>query len=434
MALTLDRPSPNESKSAAPRRALHHPVVAAAGAVAGLALAFLVGHDGSLGGQVVRTVAVLAVFAAGLFLVATGRASDRTAGAGALIAGWLAVVVGAGFLPHLVKAGATLVALAGVAALAAGIVLVVAGAVMVLHGRRLPARIGGAVGVVVVTLLAAWVATPAVMATNVPRPALGATPASVGLVAEDVTLTTTDGVTLAGWYVPARSGAAVVLRHGAGSTRSNVLDQAAVLARHGYGVLAVDARGHGASGGRAMDFGWYGDEDIDAATRFLAARPEVGTGRIAVVGLSMGGEEAIGASATNPLIAAVVAEGATARTAADEAWLSDEYGVRGAFQEVLEKAQDGVTDVLTSAPVPTSLHAAIAGSGATPYLLITAGRLQVEAEAAAFLAGAAPDRVTVWTVPDAGHTGGLGTAPAEWEQRVTDFLASALGVPAAAHA
>ena len=49
--------------------------------------------------------------------------------------------------------------------------------------------------------------------------------------------------------------------------RSAVLDQAAVLARHGYGVLLYDARGMGRSGGRAMNFGWYGDRDLAAADR-----------------------------------------------------------------------------------------------------------------------------------------------------------------------
>jgi hypothetical protein len=36
-----------------------------------------------------------------------------------------------------------------------------------------------------------------------------------------------------------------VLLPGAGSTRTAVLPQAAVLARHGYGALLLDTRGHG---------------------------------------------------------------------------------------------------------------------------------------------------------------------------------------------
>lgn len=62
------------------------------------------------------------------------------------------------------------------------------------------------------------------------------------------------------------------------------------------------------SGGKAMDFGWNGDGDIIAAVDFLVARPEFDPSRIAVFGLSMGGEGAIGAAATDSRISAVVAD------------------------------------------------------------------------------------------------------------------------------
>src|SRR5690606_18659059 len=115
------------------------------------------------------------------------------------------------------------------------------------------------------------------------------TPAAHGLVAEDVRFDAADGTALAAWYVPSRNGAAVVVRHGAGSTADDQLAQASVLATHGYGVLITDARGHGESDGRAMDFGWYGDDDIAGAVSFLSDRPDVDPGRIGVVGFSMGG-------------------------------------------------------------------------------------------------------------------------------------------------
>jgi pimeloyl-ACP methyl ester carboxylesterase len=265
-------------------------------------------------------------------------------------------------------------------------------------------------------------ASPAILATNAPRPHIGATPASRGLGFEDVVLTTRDGLRLAGWYVPSSNRAAVVLLHGAGSTRSNVLDQAEVLARHGFGVLAVDARGHGESGGRAMDFGWLGDADIAAATAFLARRPDVDPERIGAVGLSMGGEEAIGASATDAHLRAVVAEGATARVAADEAWLSEAYGVRGLVQEQLERVQDLLTDALTSASPPISLHEAVERARTVRFLLIGAGTDPEETETLRHLRSAGPDRVETWAAADAGHTEALDRSPDEWEERVISFL------------
>ncbi|MGH8835082.1 MAG: alpha/beta hydrolase [Actinomycetes bacterium] len=404
---------------------VRHGGIAAAVAVAGVALAVLVGYDGSPGWRVARVAGVAAL---GLGVVAgLTRLGDRAGGPVAAATGVVAAAVGAGFIPYVVKDPGSLQAVAGTVLLIVGLFLAAAGTVLGTGGRPAGWRIAAGVGTVVVAMLAAFVVGPAVAATNVPRPPIGATPASVGLTYESVTLTAADGVRLAGWYLPSTNRAAVVLLHGAGSTRSDVLNPAAVLARHGFGVLLVDARGHGGSGGRAMDFGWYGDADIAAATAYLANRPDVDKSRIGVVGLSMGGEQALGASATNELIRAVVAEGATARTAADEAWLSDEFGVRGLLQEQLERVQDWVTDMLTSASVPVSIRAAAAASSDTRYLLITAGEVPDEGHAAAYVAAGAPGRVQTWTASGAGHTGGLQTQPEQWEARVIAFLTDSLG-------
>ena len=225
--------------------------------------------------------------------------------------------------------------------------------------------------------------------------------------AEDLRLRTPAGVPLAAWYLPTRSGAAVVLLHGAGSTRSAVLDQAAVLWRHGYGVLALDARGHGDSSGRAMDFGWYGDDDVRGAVDRLSRLPGVDRDRIGVVGLSMGGEEAVGAAAADRRIAAVVAEGATGRSASDLGWLSDRYGWRGRITELWRGALTyGLTDLLTESSPPVSLRDAVRAASPRPVLLIAAGELPDETSAAAFIAAGSPDTVTTWTVPGAGHTRG----------------------------
>ena len=234
---------------------------------------------------------------------------------------------------------------------------------------------------VVPALLAAvfvvmWSVSQAVAVTNSPRTSVGdTTPADIGLPYRDVEFETADGVTLSGWYVPSSNGAAIVLLHGAGSTRSSVLDHAAVLARHGYGVVLFDARGHGRSGGRAMDFGWYGDHDTSAAVTFLRSQPDVDDGRIAAVGMSMGGEEAIGAAAADARIRAVVAEGATNRVSGDKAWLSDQYGWRGAIQERIEWLTYSTADLLTDADPPISLHDAVAAAAPRPLLLIAAGNV-----------------------------------------------------------
>ncbi|MFZ0012578.1 MAG: alpha/beta fold hydrolase, partial [Acidimicrobiia bacterium] len=228
------------------------------------------------------------------------------------------------------------------------------------------------------------------------------------------------------WYAPSTNGATVILRHGAGSDASSVFPQAGVLAAHGFGVLVTDARGHGRSQGRAMEFGWFGDLDIGAAVDFLVAQPEVDAGKIAVVGMSMGGEEAIGAIGSDPRIAAVVAEGATARTDADKRWLAEVYGFRGRIQLGLEWAQYSVTDLLTDASKPLPLANAARSAAPRPILLIAGGEMADEVHVIDYLNEQAGGNVSTWTVGDAGHIEGLATDPAGWEEEVVGFLETAL--------
>jgi pimeloyl-ACP methyl ester carboxylesterase len=243
---------------------------------------------------------------------------------------------------------------------------------------------------------------------------------------EQVVMTAMDGVRLSGWYLPSRNGAAVVLRHGAGSTASDTVRQAEALNEAGYGVLSTDARGHGASDGQGMDLGWFGDLDTGAAVDFLVARDDVSPDRIAVVGLSMGAEEAIGAAGVDDRIKAVVAEGATGRTAADKAWLAEEYGVAGVVQGVLDAVTNGLIDGMTTAGPPPTLTESIRDASPTRFLLIAGGAMPDEQLVAQRLSAVDRDRVEVWVVPGAGHVRGIGTAPEEWRDRVVGFLDQAL--------
>jgi dienelactone hydrolase len=358
------------------------------------------------------------------------RPTGPLGAAGRFVLGSLVLAAGVGLGPaHLVKVGWHRSTVIGLLALVAGMWLLVTSGSVVVRRVRGWRRALVVLGLILVVGLAVETIGQAVAATNVPPTSLGsATPADRGLDYEDVALRTADGVDLSGWYVPTRNHAVVVVLHGAGSTRSNVLDQATVLADHGYGVLLFDARGHGRSGGRAMDFGWYGDEDTAAAIDFATRQPGVDAQRIAVLGLSMGGEEAIGAAAADQRVAAVVAEGATNRVAADKAWLSEVYGWRGAAQEVVERLVYGAADLLSPTGPPISLRAAVAAAAPRPVLLIAGGAMVDEVHAARHIQAGSPATVQVWVAADTGHTDALATHPATWEARVTSFLDDALDV------
>ena len=87
-----------------------------------------------------------------------------------------------------------------------------------------------------------------------------------------------------------------------------------------------------------------------------------------------------------------------------------------------------MVDYLTESASPVSLRSAVADSGDTRFLLITAGEVPDEGFATEFIASGAPDRVETWNVEGAGHTGGLGTEPTQWEALVIAFLDEQLGV------
>lgn len=385
-------------------------------------LAVIVALDGSLLWRVGRVALVVA--AGGAVLATRGGPGWLRSGSATLL-GAVALVAGVGIgVPHTL-AGAWITGGAGLLALLAGTALLLATAI----GSWTRSRGWSRVGVILVGLvLAQWIAFPAtiaVVATNrAPTPPTERTPADVGLPYRDLTVTAEDGVQLAAWYVPSTNGAAVVLMHGAGSTRASVLGHAEVLSARGYGVLLLDARGHGDSGGHAMDFGWHGDADVAAAVGSLRGSPDVTAG-IGAVGMSMGGEQAIGAAAGVPALDAIVAEGVTGRRGAD--WLPlRPAGIGRWFSGVFYTVQDATAALLSGTDPPIDLRTAVIGSAPRPMLIITGGEVPREAEAGRRLQQAAPDRVDLWDVPGARHTGGLAAAAEEWDARVGGFLERAL--------
>jgi fermentation-respiration switch protein FrsA (DUF1100 family) len=133
-----------------------------------------------------------------------------------------------------------------------------------------------------------------------------ATPAAYQMAYEDVSVRTRDGLRLVGWYVRGSNGAMVMLQHGYKDSRSIMLDVAAVLVRHGYGVLIGTVRAHDASDGERISFGHEEMQDLAAWEQYLRSRYDLDPDRIGIFGHSMGGSMAIQFAAQNPRIKAVV--------------------------------------------------------------------------------------------------------------------------------
>ncbi len=345
-----------------------------------------------------------------------------------MLVGTVAVVVGEVVgVRYLLAGEATSRSLTALGVFVVGLVLLVAGMALVLRRRPWRRKLPMAAALVLAVILEGYLVAPALLATNVIRVPVGPrTPADRGIAYRDVRLSTSDGLSLTAWYVPSRNGAAVVLLHGSASNKAGVLDHLAALAGAGYGVVAPDLRGEGGSDGAAMDFGWHGDADIEAAVDLLAMQPEIDPRRIGIVGVSLGGMQAIGAAAVDRRVSAVVAEGATRRVAEDLAWLPDAEGLAGMLQLAVTRVQFWVTQLLDPA-APSTLAWSVARSGPTRFLLVTAD-IDAEVRTAAAIASAAPDRVRTWTIPGAGHAAGLSVAPTAWLDRVVSFLDETLAV------
>ena len=106
--------------------------------------------------------------------------------------------------------------------------------------------------------------------------------------AETIALRASDGTALsAAWHAPARTAPAVLLVHMLTRTHAEWDLTAEALNVSGFGVLAIDLRGHGASEGSSGALAPM-QQDVQAGLDWLKARPDVVSGRLGIVGASLG--------------------------------------------------------------------------------------------------------------------------------------------------
>jgi fermentation-respiration switch protein FrsA (DUF1100 family) len=121
-----------------------------------------------------------------------------------------------------------------------------------------------------------------------PTRTISADPDSVGLQFEDVSLVTSDGVRLAGWFIPCNDARGVILFcHGNAGNISHRLDSIMTFHRLGMDVFIFDYRGYGESEGKPTESGTY--QDVEAAWQYLIEERKIGPNRIIVFGRSIGG-------------------------------------------------------------------------------------------------------------------------------------------------
>jgi dienelactone hydrolase len=344
----------------------------------------------------------------------------------AIVLGVLGIVGGIEAVHYTSTVGASGDDFTGLLSIPAGILLIVVGATTLWqtrrvtgnrpwrYGRRALLAFGAFVGfsIVMVPLSVGYITTHAGRSV-VPANHLGA-------AYEDVSFKTSDGLTLRGWYVPSRNGAAVISFPG----RAGSQKPARFLARHGYGVLLFDRRGEGRSEGRPNSWGWGGTKDIAAAIRFLERRADVDPGRIGGIGLSVGGEMMLEEAARNPKLAAVVSDGAGGRSYREEGY-NNRTAVEKALGPIVSGVKSASVAVFSNTLPPASLRDLSAKIDA-PLLLIAAPNSGAGEKLNREYARVAGANATLWEVPEAAHMGAIKERPAEYERRVLSFFNEAL--------
>ncbi len=274
-----------------------------------------------------------------------------------------------------------------------------------------------------------------------------------------------DGVLLRGWKVSSMNpnGSWVLLFHGVADNRVGVIGQSEFLLRVGYGVIMMDARGHGASEGSIATYGWLERNDTRAVIDALISSlfpsgikvqmrmkmPSVSIiappGAVAppasalpfhifALGESMGAGIALQSAAADPRIEAVVAEASFANlreAAYDYAGLRKYPWLGKTLLSPFAWTLLYRGEKRTGFPLAEISPVKAVSSRAFPVLLICDEKdeaLPCRHTQMIYTAARGPKQL--WVVPGAYHTAALGFYPEEFKRRVLSFFARYAQAPA----
>jgi uncharacterized protein len=255
--------------------------------------------------------------------------------------------------------------------------------------------------------------------------------AKYGAELEDAAIRARDGVELKGWYIEPKqyNGRAVILLHGITDNREGVAGYGRIFLDQGYAILLPDARGHGESGGELATYGINEADDVHQWISWLFNHHVAAHQCVYGFGESYGAALVLQSLAVEPRYCAVAVESAfsTAREMSYERvsgplhlhpWFGKSVGwpmIESAL--IYSKARYGV-DLLKPSPLDGVKRSRV------PVLLIHGAKdRSISPHHAEILAAAAPDRVQLWLVPNAGHTMAWAVAHQEFEDRLVKWFA-----------
>jgi fermentation-respiration switch protein FrsA (DUF1100 family) len=243
---------------------------------------------------------------------------------------------------------------------------------------------------------------------------------SLGL--SSVSFNSRDGTAIRGWYIPSKTGAAIVLCHGSAGTRNGMIEDARALAKTGDGILLFDMPGRGESGG-VTRFGAPERAALEGAIDYLVGRPDVAEGRIGGVGFSTGAYILSQVASLDQRLRAVVLEGA----------FGDAIEQTRVFYEgrSIGTQLGGVLAVRVNMDVKHLRPIDVVGNITPRPVVIVAGTNDrtVPAKLSRELYDAARMPKQLWMIEGAGH-GQYAAADSTYEARLRTFFEEALGTHA----
>jgi fermentation-respiration switch protein FrsA (DUF1100 family) len=247
------------------------------------------------------------------------------------------------------------------------------------------------------------------------------TPADVGLDYREVSFQSTDGLELAGWWVPGNDPSrAVVLVSGIDGDKSDrhVIKTAPIYAGVGYSVLMIDLRAQGGSEGERVTMGYKEVRDVRGALLWLNERG-FAPGEVVLHGFSLGGATVLRAAPESG-VAGVVEESAYAdlplilRQQLPEVSSLPSFFTPGIF--LMGKLFLGIDPWAVQ---PEEEAARLCEKGIPLLIIHSTDDETVSFEHARRIKTACPE-ATLWRIEGYEHVGAY--AHPEYRQRILDFL------------
>jgi len=237
-----------------------------------------------------------------------------------------------------------------------------------------------------------------------------------------VNLAATGEPALTAFFRFASNGRIVILLHGTGANRSQLLPEARMLARHGFGVLSLDWPGQGESGGTIQ---WNEPERqaltraIDWATQAPGTKPH----QVGLLGFSFGSMIALQVASADARVYALALTGAFADVKDllvknGGRWggpLSSGFALltaRWHGMRYWEKRPEDLIGLLS--PRPVLLIAGTADHAVPPSMTERLYQFAREPK-------------SLWLVPGADHGNYAAVAPVEYERRLVQFFSADTG-------